>query len=190
MPYPCFKRLLDITASACGLLLLSPVLLVLALAIRAESPGSPLFFQQRVGQGGRLFRIVKFRSMVKDAPRLGGWSTEDNDPRITRLGRFIRKTSLDEIPQLWNVLTGDMSLIGPRPNTPQQESQYSPGQWVQRHVIRPGITGLAQVSGRSTLTTEQQIGYDIEYTKNMSLALDFRILAKTVSMVLTRTGTN
>ena len=190
MHYPSFKRLFDITASSAGLLLLSPVLLATAIAIRVETPGSPFFFQQRVGQGLKPFAIVKFRSMVKDAPKLGSWSTQDNDPRITRIGRFIRKTSLDELPQLWNVLTGDMSLIGPRPNTPQQACQYTPEQWIARHSLRPGITGLAQVSGRSMLTTEQQIAYDLQYNKEVSLSLDLRILCKTIILALNRSGTN
>lgn len=190
MPYLLIKRTLDILASFMALLLLSPLLLAVALAIRLESEGSPLFFQQRVGQGMRPFCIVKFRSMVKNAAQLGGWQTQDADPRITKTGAFIRKTSLDELPQLWNVLIGDMSLIGPRPNTPQQNTQYTPEQWQGRHRVRPGITGLAQVSGRSGLTSEQQIAYDLEYIENMSLAQDIRILLKTVAMVLKRTGTN
>lgn len=190
MDYARIKRLIDIVASAAALLALAPLLLAVAVAVRVETPGSPLFFQQRAGKGGRPFRILKFRSMVQDAAALGGWSTAQNDPRITRVGRFIRRTSLDELPQLWNVLTGDMSLIGPRPNTPHQESQYAPGQWEARHSVRPGITGLAQVSGRSSLTTAQQIACDLAYAESMSLTQDLRIFLRTLAIVLTRTGTN
>jgi len=190
MAYATLKRLIDITASGTALLVLSPVLLMLAIAIRAETTGSPFFFQQRIGQGLKPFAIIKFRSMVKDAPQLGGWQTQDADPRITRIGRFIRRTSLDELPQLWNVVIGDMSLIGPRPNTPQQESQYSAAQWRTRHTLRPGITGLAQVSGRSSLTVEQQISHDLTYNQQASLALDISIIMKTVTMVLRRNGVN
>lgn len=190
MKYSFFKRILDILAAASALLLLSPVMLAVALAIMLESPGSPLFFQTRTGKRLRPFRIVKFRSMVKNAPQLGGWQTQDADPRITRIGRFIRATSLDELPQLWNVLTGDMSLIGPRPNTPAQESQYEPAQWRARHFVRPGITGLAQVSGRSSLTTEQQIMFDLRYVGECSLRLDIDILIKTIAQVLRRAGVN
>lgn len=190
MDYACTKRLLDITASTAALLLLSPVLLATAIAIRAESEGSPFFFQQRIGQGLKPFGIVKFRSMVKNAPSLGSWQTQDADPRITRVGRFIRKTSLDELPQLWNVLKGDMSLVGPRPNTPQQESQYTTEQWVARHAIRPGITGLAQVSGRSSLSVDQQIACDLQYNTSLSLKQDLRIILKTLRLALARSGVN
>lgn len=190
MLYPAVKRLMDITASALALLLLFPLLFGIALAISLESPGSPLFFQQRTGRGGKPFYIVKFRTMVNNASQLGGWQTEANDPRITRLGKFLRETSIDEIPQLWNVLVGDMSLIGARPNTPQQESQYPPGTWQKRHTLRPGITGLAQVNGRSSLGTEQQIAYDLEYNANCSLKMDIAILLKTVQQVLRRAGVN
>ncbi len=190
MNYPCFKRAIDIAASASALALLSPLLAGVAIAIRAETPGSPLFFQARMGRGGKPFRIVKFRSMVQNAPSLGGWSTTEGDPRITKMGKFIRRTSLDELPQLWNVLVGNMSLIGPRPNTPQQDTQYKPDQWQQRHFIRPGITGLAQVSGRSNLTSEQQIGYDLEYVHNYDLFMDLRILFKTIAIALKKSGVN
>lgn len=190
MTYSLVKRLLDVLAAVCLLVLLSPLLALIVLAICLESTGSPLFFQERVGRGLRHFRIVKFRSMVRDAPLLGGWQTGDNDPRITRVGRFIRRTSLDEIPQLWNVITGDMSLIGPRPNTPQQASQYAPAAWQERHAVRPGITGLAQVSGRSNLTSEQQVAFDIEYARSFSLALDVSIALRTLSQVLRRHGVN
>ncbi|NBO17838.1 MAG: sugar transferase [Proteobacteria bacterium] len=190
MKYQHAKRLIDVLASAVALAVLSPLLLVLALAIRLESPGSPLFFQQRTGRGCKPFYIVKFRSMVKDASKLGSWQTAEGDPRITRLGRFIRATSLDELPQLWNVLMGDMSLIGPRPNTPQQISQYPVGTWEKRHVLRPGITGLSQVNGRSNLSIEQQIAYDLRYNEECSLMLDVHILLKTVTQVLRRAGVN
>lgn len=190
MDYAAPKRAMDIVASLTALLLLAPLLAALALAIRLESPGSPFFRQERTGRGCKPFHILKFRSMVKDASKLGGWQTEAGDKRITRMGRFIRATSLDELPQLWNVLKGEMSLIGPRPNTPQQESQYPAGTWEKRHALRPGITGLAQVNGRSNLSSAQQIAYDLRYNDECSLKLDLHIIYKTVLQVLRRAGVN
>lgn len=188
--YPMVKRSLDIALSLAALLLLLPLLALIAAAIRLETPGSPLFFQQRVGRSGRPFYMVKFRSMVKDAPKLGSWRTEDNDPRITRTGMFIRRTSIDELPQLWNVLTGDMSLIGPRPQTPAQESLYTPAQWQARHIVRPGITGLAQVNGRSALDFESATKFDLAYAARPSFAQDMHILLATIHQVLRGVGVN
>ena len=134
MPYAIIKRLLDVIASLAACLVLLPLFAVLAVMIRLESSGSPIFTQKRIGLHGRAFSIFKFRSMVKDAPKIGSWQTAQNDPRITRIGKFIRATSLDELPQLWNVLLGDMSLIGPRPEVPAQESVYRAGQRPQQPV--------------------------------------------------------
>jgi lipopolysaccharide/colanic/teichoic acid biosynthesis glycosyltransferase len=188
--YPIVKRLLDIMISATALLLLSPLLLILVLLIALDSPGSPLFLQERTGRNNRVFKLIKFRSMVKDAPTMGSWRTEISDVRITRIGTFLRKTSLDELPQFWNVLKGDMSLIGPRPNTPAQESIYSPQAWQGRHRVRPGITGLAQVNGRSDIQLGQQIAYDLAYAAKPTFAMDMRIVVKTLGVVLRKLGTN
>ncbi len=182
------KRLFDVIASLLALLLLSPLLLGVALAVYAGDFGPVLFRQRRVGRGGREFSIYKFRSMVLNAERLGGFSTADGDPRITRIGRFIRRTSIDELPQLLNVLMGDMSLVGPRPDVPAQRSLYSAEEWEARHRVRPGITGLAQATLRSEATVEQRKQMDLRYAREASLALDLRIIALTFKQVLGKGG--
>ena len=190
MDYPAIKRCIDVGMSALALCMLIPLLVFAAVIIMLDSPGSPLFFQQRIGLGGKPFKMVKFRSMVKDAPSLGPWHTLENDTRITRVGRFIRRTSLDELPQLWNVLVGEMSLVGPRPETPAQQALYQPADWEIRHRVRPGITGLSQVSGRSNLTTEERLKYDLAYASAHTPAMDISILLKTIWHVICRTGVN
>lgn len=169
------KRLFDITAALFALLLLSPLLLGTALAVAAESGFPVLFRQTRIGLLGRKFGMFKFRSMVKNAASIGPYFTSANDPRITRVGRFIRRTSLDELPQLINVLLGDMSLVGPRPDVPAQASLYSEADWAQRCSVRPGITGLAQALYRSTSTEAQRLEADLRYTREASLWLDLKI---------------
>ena len=184
------KRATDIALSVLALALLSPVFALLFCAITIDSPGSPLFIQPRVGKNGRVFPLLKFRSMVKDAATKGPYWTSDKDSRITRVGRILRVTSLDELPQLWNVAMGDMSLIGPRPDVPAQEALYTPEQWQQRHRVRPGITGLAQVSGRSDLTPRRRLAYDLFYAGHVGFRLDMVIAIKTVWMVLRQKGVN
>ena len=174
------KRLFDIVASLAALVLLSPVLLGTALAVAIESGFPVLFRQTRVGRRGRTFGMYKFRSMVKNAASIGPYFTSTNDPRITRVGRFIRRTSLDELPQLINVLTGDMSLVGPRPDVPAQQSLYSEADWAQRCSVRPGITGLAQALYRSDSTEAQRLEADLRYTREASLWLDLKICWWTV----------
>ncbi len=169
------KRLFDVVGSLIALLLLSPVLLGTALAVAVESGFPVLFRQTRVGRHGRTFGMLKFRSMVKNAASIGPYFTSTNDPRITRVGRFIRRTSLDELPQLINVLTGDMSLVGPRPDVPAQQSLYSEADWAQRCSVRPGITGLAQALYRSDSTEAQRLEADLRYTREASLWLDLKI---------------
>jgi lipopolysaccharide/colanic/teichoic acid biosynthesis glycosyltransferase len=183
------KRVLDVALSALALLLLSPLLLLVAGAVAAEDGRPVLFRQQRVGQGGRLFGLYKFRSMVKDAAAIGPYHTAANDPRITRVGRFIRRTSLDELPQLLNVLQGEMSLVGPRPDVPAQQALYTPADWRLRCSVRPGITGLAQAKLRSRATPQQRLELDLRYVREQSLALDLRILAMTLGR-LTGKGSN
>lgn len=183
------KRLMDVVLSGLALLLLSPVLLATAAAVAIDS-GFPVFFKQvRIGRGGRTFGMVKFRSMVKNAAALGPFNTAADDPRITRVGRFIRRTSLDELPQLLNVLRGDMSLVGPRPDVPVQRSLYTDDDFALRCSVRPGITGLAQVELRSEGTEDQRRELDLRYVREQSLWLDLCILARTAGR-LTGRGAN
>ena len=174
------KRTMDITLSLLALLLLSPLLLLTAAAVLFDSGRPVLFIQQRLGRGGREFGMLKFRSMVKDAAARGPFFTVDGDPRITRVGRLIRRTSIDELPQLLNVLKGDMSLVGPRPDVPQQRALYRDEDWALRCSVRPGITGWAQALLRSGGSQEQRLALDLRYAREHSAWLDLRILAWTV----------
>lgn len=178
------KRSIDFVGAVVALLLLSPVLLIVAVAVRLDSPGPALFRQTRIGRGCAEFRIYKFRSMVPDAPRLGGHSTAFGDPRITRVGRFIRRTSLDELPQIFNVLFGDMSIVGPRPDVPAQRGDYTEEQWRERHQVRPGITGLAQSTLRSDATPSQRLELDLRYVREHSVWMDVKIVLGTVRQMI------
>jgi lipopolysaccharide/colanic/teichoic acid biosynthesis glycosyltransferase len=174
------KRFNDVALSLVALLALSPVILLTMLAIVVDS-GWPVFFRQvRVGRGGREFGMFKFRSMVKNAASTGPYFTETNDTRITRVGRFIRRTSIDELPQIINVLLGDMSLVGPRPDVPEQQALYSAEDWSRRCSVRPGITGLAQVNGRSEVTWERRLAFDLAYAAQASWWLDMQIMWRTL----------
>jgi lipopolysaccharide/colanic/teichoic acid biosynthesis glycosyltransferase len=175
------KRLLDVLLSLLALVLLFPLMLATAIAVAAGSGSPVLFRQQRVGRGGREFGMLKFRSMVEDAATIGPYHTGSDDPRITRVGRFIRRASLDELPQLLNVLKGDMSLVGPRPDVPAQRANYSEADWNERCSVRPGITGLAQARLRSEATPAQRLALDLQYVRECSLALDLRILGWTLA---------
>lgn len=179
------KAVLDRTAAAAGLLLLSPVLGAVALAIRARMGSPVLFVQERPGLRGRPFRVVKFRTM-RHALDSSGRPLPDAE-RLTRLGRFLRASSLDELPQLWNVLRGELSLVGPRPLLMQYLPRYTPEQ-ARRHDVLPGITGWAQVNGRNALTWEEKFALDVWYVDHWSLALDLRILALTAARVVRRHG--
>ncbi|MDO8276621.1 MAG: sugar transferase [Burkholderiaceae bacterium] len=170
------KRTFDIVVACVALLLLSPVLLLAALAVVLEDGRPVLFRQTRVGTQGREFGLLKFRSMVRNAASIGPYFTASNDPRITRVGRFLRRSSIDELPQIFNVLRGEMSLVGPRPDVPAQRSLYSEADWTQRLSVRPGITGLAQALLRSEATPDQRLALDLRYTREASLWLDLRIL--------------
>jgi exopolysaccharide biosynthesis polyprenyl glycosylphosphotransferase len=193
------KRLFDIAVAVLALLLLSPLLLVIAVIIKIDDPKGPIIFtQDRVGLGGKTFRIHKFRSMVVDAEeRLaalvraqGGQQAMfkmKDDPRITRVGRFIRKTSIDELPQFWDVLIGSMSIVGPRPALPQEVATYSQ-RHLRRLLIKPGITGLWQIRGRSDLSIEESIRLDLRYVENWSLLGDIVIVLKTAMVVLRGSG--
>jgi len=183
-----FKRAIDIVASACGLLCLSPVLAATGMWLHFANKGAgAIFTQLRPGRGGRIFRLYKFKTMT-DARDADGRLLPDA-ARITRAGRFVRSTSLDELPQLWNVLRGDMSLIGPRPLLPEYLRLYSPEQ-AHRHDVRPGITGWAQCHGRNALSWSRKFELDLWYVRNVSLAVDCRILLMTLKGVLRREGIN
>lgn len=182
------RRSLDIAVSALALAILSPVLAAAALAIRLESDGPVIYRQRRSGLRGREFDVLKLRTMVQGAEHVGaGLAVNENDARITRVGALLRRTSLDELPNLANVLRGDMSLIGPRPTLPVQVAQYSERQR-GRLAIKPGITGWAQVNGRASLPWSERIELDLYYIEHRSLALDARILWRTVAMVLGGSG--
>ena len=180
-----FKHLIDFTFALMGLIILSPVLGVLCLLLAIANNGKPFFFQARPGKNGRIFRIVKFKTM-NDRRDASGNLLPDAD-RLTPVGRLVRKTSLDEIPQLINVLKGDMSLIGPRPLLVEYLPLYSPEQ-ARRHEVRPGITGWAQVNGRNTISWQQKFACDVWYVDHLSFALDVKILFMTIAKVFKSEG--
>lgn len=177
------KRVMDVLLSLLALALLSPVLLVTGLLIALEDGRPVLFRQTRMGLRGREFGMHKFRSMVRNASAIGPYFTAANDPRITKVGRYIRRTSIDELPQLLNVLKGDMSLVGPRPDVPDQRGLYSDADWEQRCSVRPGITGLAQVKFRSNATQDQRLALDLLYSREASVWLDLKIMWWTLGLL-------
>ena len=182
------QRLLDIVLGLAGSVLSAPLVAALALAIRLESPGHPIYRQTRVGKDGREFQIYKLRTMVRGAEFTGaGLAIQEGDDRITRVGAFLRRYSLDELPNLWNVLRGEMSIVGPRPTVPVQVEQYTERQ-CGRLNVKPGITGWAQINGRASLPWAERIELDLWYVEHWSLSLDVKILARTLSMVLSGHG--
>lgn len=182
------KRVLDITLSSVALAFLAIPFLLIALAIRLDSPGPAFFRQVRVGRGGKEFRVWKFRTMVKDAERIGlGLNVRADDSRITRVGKFLREWGLDELPQLINVWWGDMSLVGPRPTVPAQVALYNDFER-RRLEVKPGITGWALIHGRNALTWEQRIQYDVWYVDHWSIWVDLYVLFRTLPVVLSRQG--
>jgi lipopolysaccharide/colanic/teichoic acid biosynthesis glycosyltransferase len=182
------RRGFDLTVSLLAAVLTAPLVALLAVAIRLESPGHPLYTQTRVGQDGREFAIFKLRTMVPGAEFIGaGLAIQEGDDRITATGRFLRRYSLDELPNLWNVLRGEMSIVGPRPTLSAQVEQYTPRQR-GRLSVKPGITGWAQVNGRASLPWSERIELDLWYVEHRTLALDARIVARTIGMVLTGRG--
>jgi len=193
------KRALDVVIASVGLVLVAPICIAICAVIKLTSPGPVFFIQKRYGYRRRLFPLCKFRSMVFNAPELmaslesqneahGPIFKIRNDPRITSVGRFLRRTSLDELPQLWNVLVGDMSLVGPRPMSIRDVSLFTETQLMRRFSVRPGITGIWQISGRSSLSFEQWMTLDFVYLDEWSLSLDLKILALTIPAVLKRSG--
>jgi lipopolysaccharide/colanic/teichoic acid biosynthesis glycosyltransferase len=188
------KRAMDVGLSIAAMPVVLPVLAVCAIAIRLDSPGPPLYVQERLGQHGKRFRLIKLRTMVHNADELKSSVLDDhtkhfkprNDPRITRVGGFLRRTSLDELPQLFNVLKGEMSLVGPRP-TSLTLVTYEPWHEARLHV-RPGITGLWQVRGRNAMTFDERVQLDLEYIESLSFTTDLRLLFSTLGVVLRGTG--
>jgi lipopolysaccharide/colanic/teichoic acid biosynthesis glycosyltransferase len=199
-----YKRVLDLAVGTIGLLVASPILLALVVAVKLDSRGPAFFSQPRVGRDGRLFRIYKLRSMRVgndekahaeyvaslirgEAERQNGMFKLVDDPRITRVGRVLRKYSLDELPQLWNVIRGDMSVVGPRPALPRETQLFDARMW-QRNRVKPGLTGLAQISGRCELAWSEQIAYDVAYWQQWTPTSDLLILIKTPAAILKQRG--
>ena len=182
------NRALDLLIAVAALVVLSPLLLLCAVAIKLDSRGPVLYRQRRVGRDGRPFELCKLRTMVVDAENQGaGLYIEDRDPRITRVGRMLRRFSLDELPNLFNVLRGELAIVGPRPTVQEQVDRYTEHQR-RRLEARPGITGWAQVNGRTSLSWPERIELDVWYVDNRTLALDLRILARTARMLVTGHG--
>lgn len=189
------KRSIDILGSLLGIVFLSWLFIIIAVIIKLEDPKGPIFFKQkRIGENGKEFNMYKIRSMVSNAEELlesllqhnevsGAMFKMKNDPRITKAGRFIRKTSIDELPQLWNVLKGDMSLVGPRPPLPREVDEYTLYQ-KQRLLVTPGCTGLWQVSGRNNVGFDEMVELDLQYIQKRTVTLDFYIILKTVKCIL------
>lgn len=186
-----FKRLIDFVLSLCALVVLSPVLLILMLIGAIKMKGNPFFTQQRPGKINRktgeekIFKLVKFRTMSNAKDKDGNLLPDE--VRLNAYGKFLRSTSLDELPELWNILVGDMSIVGPRPLLVEYLPRYSPEQR-RRHEVRPGFTGLAQVNGRNAISWEQKFNYDVQYVDNITFWGDVRVIFKTVGTVLKRDG--
>jgi len=182
------KRLIDIVSSGTAMFILSVPMVVVAVLLHfANKGGGAFFFQERPGKDGKIFKVVKFKSMTDERDEDG--KLLPNEKRITKIGNMIRKTSLDELPQLWNVFKGDMSLIGPRPLLPRYLSLYTPEQ-ARRHEVRPGITGWAQVNGRNNISWTEKFKMDTWYVDNCTFFLDLKIVAKTIKNVLLKKGIN
>lgn len=181
-----FKRAIDVLASGCALVVISPILLVVAVWLHFANKGAGVFFlQERPGRNARIFKVVKFKTMTDECDAEGELLPDAQ--RLTKVGRFVRSTSIDELPQLWNVFKGDMSLIGPRPLRTYYLPLYSPEQ-ARRHEVRPGITGWAQTHGRNSITWKQKFEYDVWYVDHISFLVDCRIILLTIQKVFKREG--
>lgn len=188
--YEIFKRIIDIIGAGLGLILLSPIIAIVACAVKVTSKGPIFFSQKRVGKNGELFEMYKFRSMVVNAEELkenlenqnemsGPMFKIKDDPRVTKVGKFIRKTSIDELPQLWNILKGDMSLVGPRPSLPKEVEQFD--NWMfKRLSVRPGLTCYWQVSGRNNIDFEDWMKLDVKYVEERNIWIDIKLIFKTI----------
>jgi lipopolysaccharide/colanic/teichoic acid biosynthesis glycosyltransferase len=183
------KRMIDIILSGVGLVALSPLMILTALLIYISDFGPIIYKQSRIGRFNTIFKIYKFRSMCIDADQLGSFQTIDKDKRITKVGKIIRRLSIDELPQLFNVFIGDMSLVGPRPDVPMQESLYSSDEWLLRHSVRPGITGLAQATiRRMSNKNKVRKELDLIYVENISLGNDVKIIYLTFKQIFSEGG--
>lgn len=185
-----YQRVLDIIISLIGLIIGIPLMILFGIFIKIEDKGPMTYKQERLGKNGKVFYIYKLRSMRTDAEKFGAKWADKDDPRITKVGKFIRKTRIDELPQLFNILKGDMSIIGPRPERPSFTDQFNkdiPG-FINRLAVKPGLTGWAQVNGGYEITPEQKLKEDMYYIKNRSVSLDIKILLMTVKVVLTGDG--
>lgn len=197
-----FMRMIEIGLAAIALILTSPIMLIIAVIIRLDSPGAALFRQGRIGLSGHIFKFYKFRTLYADArerfPELYSYSYTpqqiqelqfkwDGDPRVTRMGKWLRKTTLDELPNFWNLLRGDVALVGPRPEIPEMLAYYTPEQML-KFSVKPGITGLAQTCGRGRLKFQQTTWYDLEYVRSRSFGLDWKIILRTIKLVIKLDG--
>ena len=184
------KRAFDIVSCVCALILLAIPMGVIALKIKLESPGPVIYAQRRVGKNGKIFNVYKFRSMYVDAEKRGAQWAQGDDPRVTPFGKVMRKTRMDEIPQFWNVLKGDMSLIGPRPERPAFCAEFEKRihGWHYRTMVAPGLSGLAQVTGGYDLLPKEKVVLDLEYIEHRSIAMDLKIILKTLGVVSTGEG--
>ncbi|MCZ8493339.1 sugar transferase [Priestia megaterium] len=188
--YSLCKRMFDILISFMALMVLLPVILLFALIVMIETPGSPFFFQERLGQSGRPFTIMKLRSMYSDAEKNGAQWAVKNDSRVTKVGKLIRQTRIDELPQLWNVLKGDMSIVGPRPERAVfiEEFQKTLPAFSQRLAVKPGLTGWAQINGGYELTPAEKLELDLYYIQHTNIRFDMKIMIKTLRVIVTGDG--
>lgn len=188
--YDIYQRVFDVLLSTIGIMMSIPFIVIFGIAVKLDSPGPVFYTQERVGKGGRRFKVIKLRSMIRDAEKNGAQWAEKDDPRVTRVGRFIRKTRIDELPQFINVLRGDMSIIGPRPERPEfviEFNEHIPG-FIERLSVRPGLTGWAQVNGGYEITPQEKLALDLYYIENRNPKLDLLILVKTLQVVFTGHG--
>lgn len=188
--YLYLKRAYDILLATTGIFFALPIVIIFAILIVFETPGSPFYVQERMGKNGKRFKMVKLRSMRMDAEKGGAKWAEVNDPRITKVGSFIRKTRIDELPQLVSVLKGDMSIIGPRPERPFFTVKFNREieGFANRLLVKPGLTGLAQVSGGYDISPQEKLQYDLEYIQNLTFSLEVKIILKTIKVIFTGEG--
>ena len=188
--YNMYSRTIDICLSLIGIVIGIPLIIIFGILIKLEDKGPIIYKQERVGKYGKLFNVYKLRSMRVDAEKYGAQWAQDNDPRILKVGNFMRKTRIDEIPQLFNILKGDMSIIGPRPERPMFTMQFNEDidGFINRLLVKPGLTGWAQVNGGYEMTPEEKLKWDIDYIQNRNVFIDMRIIFRTVKVVLTGEG--
>ncbi|MBI0579342.1 sugar transferase [Neobacillus cucumis] len=188
--YLYLKRALDVFFAVIGIIFALPIVVVFAILIVLETPGSPFYVQERMGKNGKIFNMIKLRSMTIDAEKEGAKWAEVNDPRVTKVGAFIRKTRIDELPQFISVLKGDMSIIGPRPERPCFTEQFDREikGFSNRLLVKPGLTGLAQISGGYDISPREKLQYDLKYIQNLSFSLEIKIILKTFRVVFTGEG--